>query len=71
MYDKLREARKEKNITIVDLAEVIEKKPSTYAKKEREEIPFTVPEANKILDYLNVDASIFYTKNCIDTTKCN
>lgn len=53
MYKKLKDKRKEKNITQEEMAKIIGKKGSTYAKKERGEIPFFVNEANLICSEFN------------------
>lgn len=59
MLNKIIEKRKEKNITQEEMAKIIGKKASTYAKKEREELPTTIDEAKKICGFLNCDLNIF------------
>ena len=51
--------RKEKNITQEKMAEIIGKKASTYAKKERGELPITIDEAKKICEFLDCELNIF------------
>lgn len=53
MYKKLRNKRKEKKYTIEKMGKIISKKGTTYSKKERGEIPFSIDEANLICSELN------------------
>lgn len=59
MLSEVIKKRKEKNITQKEMAKVIGKKASTYAKKERGELPITIDEAKKICDFLNCELNIF------------
>ena len=59
MYKILRTIRKEKNISILEMGKVIDKQASTYAKKERGEIPFSLEEAKLISNYLGETMDIF------------
>lgn len=59
MFKNLIIKRKEKNITQEEMAEIIGKKASTYAKKERGELPITIDEAKKICEFLDCELNIF------------
>lgn len=49
MFYKLRNKRIERNITVSEMAEMLNlKSASTYSKKERGEIPIKIEEAKKI-----------------------
>lgn len=55
MFKKLKNIRKEQNITIKHMAELLElKSPSSYWKKENGDVSFSLNEAKKI--------SIFFRK---------
>lgn len=68
MLQKLREKREEKGLTIKDMSNLLNyKSPSTYAKKEREELPINIEEAKKICIILNTTLNeIFLSKNYLD-----
>lgn len=63
MQKKLREKRKERNITTSEMAELLGyKSSSTYAKKERGEIAITLDEAKKMCIILGCTINdIFFT----------
>lgn len=68
MLQKLREKREEKGLTIKDMANLLNyKSSSTYAKKEREELPINITEAKKMCIILNTTLDeIFLSKNYLD-----
>lgn len=68
MLKKLREKREEKGLTIEEMANLLNyKSSSTYAKKEREEIPISITEAKKICIILNTTLDeIFLSKNYLN-----
>lgn len=68
MLQKLRNKREEKGLTIKDMADLLNyKSSSTYAKKEREEIPINIEEAIKICIILNTTLDeIFLNKNYLN-----
>ena len=68
MLQKLREKRGEKGLTIKDMANLLNyKSSSTYAKKEREELPINITEAKKMCIILNTTLDeIFLSKNYLD-----
>lgn len=68
MLQKLRNKREEKGLTIKNMAELLNfRSSSTYAKKEREEIPLNIEEARKICFILNTTLDeIFLDKNYLN-----
>lgn len=68
MLQKLREKREEKGLTIKDMANLLNyKSSSTYAKKEREELPINITEAKKMCIILNTTLDeIFLNKNYLN-----
>jgi DNA-binding XRE family transcriptional regulator len=54
MSNKLKQKRKEKGYTINDMARVIDKSAPNYSMKENRKVKFTVNEALKIADFLDV-----------------
>lgn len=68
MLQKLREKREEKGLTIKDMANLLNyKSSSTYAKKEREELPINITEAKKMCIILNTTLDeIFLSKNYLN-----
>lgn len=52
MYEKLKKIREEKGYSIEDLAQVIDKSPCNYFKKENGNVKFSVNEAKKISRFL-------------------
>lgn len=64
MYEKLVNIRKRKKYTLEDMANVIDKSPANYYKKEQGNVPFTLEEAQKIAKFLKVKpSSIFFNHN--------
>lgn len=61
MYEKVRKARKEKKITIEEMAKELDfSSPSTYSKKERGDLPITIDEAQKICNKLGISPLLFF-----------
>lgn len=60
MYERLEKYRKDKGYTIVDMAEVIQKSPCTYFKKEKGTVEFSLTEALKIASFLNCKMEDIY-----------
>ena len=60
MYNNLKNIRKEKGYTIIDLGNVIGKSPASYYKKEEGSIIFTVEEALKIADFLKISVETLF-----------
>lgn len=52
MYEKLKELREKKGFKIEDMAQVINKSPCNYFKKENGDVKFSVNEAIKISKFL-------------------
>lgn len=52
MYEKLKEIREQKGYTIEDMAQVINKSPCNYFKKENGDVKFSVNEALEISKFL-------------------
>ena len=52
MYEKLKEIREKKGYTIEDMAQVINKSPCNYFKKENGDVKFSVNEALEISQLL-------------------
>ena len=52
MYKKLKELREKKGYTIEDMAQLIDKSPCNYFKKENGDVKFSVNEALKISAFL-------------------
>jgi len=51
MFDNLRKVRKENNISIAEMAEILGfKAQSAYCKRELEHVPFSLSEAKQISD---------------------
>lgn len=68
MLQKLRKMREDKGLTVKDMSNLLNyKSPSTYAKKEREEIPISLYEAQKICIILNTTLDeIFLSENYLN-----
>ena len=68
MLQNLRNKREEKGLTINNMAKLLNyKSSSTYAKKEREEIPINLEEAKKICFILNTTLNeLFLDKNYLN-----
>lgn len=63
MYEKLKEIRTQKGYSIEEMADVIEKSPCTYFKKENGDVKFSVNEAIKISKFLHKKVeNIFFTE---------
>lgn len=52
MYERLKELREKKGYTIEDMAQVINKSPCNYFKKENGDVKFSVNEALEISSFL-------------------
>lgn len=64
MEKELREKRKERKITVKEMAKFLGfKSDSTYSKKERKEIPITIDEAKKMCVILNCSMDEIFFKN--------
>jgi DNA-binding XRE family transcriptional regulator len=62
MYEKLEQIRKEKGYTLADLAKVIDKSVPNYSMKENGKLKFSVSEALKIADFLDVKVEEIFFK---------
>ena len=70
MYEKLREIRTKKGYKIEDMAEVINKSPCNYFKKENGDVRFSVNEALKISRFLKCKVEkIFFKEELSDNEK--
>lgn len=70
MYKKLAEIRKKRKYKLEDIAMVIDKSPANYYKKEMGDVPFTLDEAKKIADFLNLSVNtIFFNNNISESEK--
>lgn len=70
MYEKLKQKREEKGYTIEDMAEVINKSPCNYFKKENGDVKFSVNEAIKISKFLKCKVeSIFFENELSENEK--
>lgn len=71
MLQNLRNKREEKGLTTKNMADLLNyKSSSTYAKKERGEIPISIEEAKKICFILNTTLDeIFLSKNYLNKTE--
>ena len=64
MFNRLREVRNQNNVNVQILSDLIGiKEKSTYYKKERGEIPFTLNEAKIISDYFKMDINKIFFDN--------
>lgn len=54
MYENLKKIRDEKGYTVEDMAKVIDKSAPNYSMKENGKVKFSVSEALKIADFLEV-----------------
>lgn len=68
MLHRLRKKREDKGFTISNMANILNyKSSSTYAKKEREEIPLNINEAIKIVMFLDCGLDeIFLPQNYLN-----
>ena len=60
MYKNLKMKRKEKNLTINDMAKVIGRSPANYFKKEKGKVSITVKEAIMIANFLKEDIGFLF-----------
>lgn len=63
MYEKLKEVREKKGYTIEDMAQVINKSPCNYFKKENGDVKFSVNEALQISNFLKTKVEEIFFKN--------
>lgn len=67
MYEKLKKIREKKGYTIEDMAQIINKSPCNYFKKENGDVKFSVNEALKISKFLKCKVEeIFFKKELSD-----
>ena len=70
MYEKLKEIREQKGYTIDDMAQVINKSPCNYFKKENGDVKFSVNEALEISKFLKRKVeNIFFINELSDNEK--
>ena len=63
MYERLKEEREKKGYTIEDMAEVINKSPCNYFKKENGDVKFSVNEALQISKFLKCQVEKIFFKD--------
>ena len=64
MYENLRSLRKKRGLTCEQMAKVIGVQKSTYSKKERGAVTFTLADAEKISVFLKIPIEqIFFANN--------
>lgn len=63
MYEKLKELREKKGYTIEDMAQLINKSPCNYFKKENGDVKFSVNEAIEISKFLKCKVETIFFKN--------
>ena len=63
MYEKLKEIRTQKGYSIEEMADVIEKSPCTYFKKENGDVKFSVNEALEISSFLKTKVEKIFFKD--------
>ena len=63
MYEKLKNLREKKGYTIEDMAQVIDRSPCNYFKKENGDVKFSVSEAIEILKFLKCRVEDLFFKN--------
>ena len=67
MYEKLKELREKKGYTIEDMAQIINKSPCNYFKKENGDVKFSVNEALEISKFLKTKVEkIFFKEELSD-----
>lgn len=74
MFKKLKNMRKEQNVTIKHMAELLElKSPSSYWKKENGDVSFSLNEAKKLSIFLEklLMRYFFSLKLSLKETRCN
>ena len=59
MYEKLKEIRTQKGYSIEEMADIIDKSPCTYFKKENGDVKFSVNEAIAISKFLHKKSYVF------------
>ena len=66
MHETLRNIRKSKGYTCEEMASLLGIKKSAYAKKERGEVIFSLPDAKKISDFFgkSIEEIFFAKKKC-------
>ena len=62
MYKNLENERKNKNLTINDMAKIISKTPATYYKKESGNVTVNVKEAILIAHFLRKEIEYLFTE---------
>lgn len=62
MHEKLKDIREKKGYTIVDLAQVIDKSPCNYYKKENGDVAFSLSEALRIADFFKSKVEKIFPK---------
>ena len=62
MYEKLKEIREKKGYTIEDMAQIINKSPCNYFKKENGDVKFSVNEALDISKFLKCKVEKIFFK---------
>lgn len=68
MYEKLKEIREKKGYTIEDMAQIIDKSPCNYFKKENGDVKFSVNEALKISKFLKCKVeNIFFKEELLES----
>lgn len=63
MYEKLKQLREKQGYTIEDMANVINKSPCNYFKKENGDVKFSVNEAIKISKFLKRKVETIFFEN--------
>lgn len=63
MYERLKEIRVKKGYTVEDMAEVINKSPCNYSKKENGDVKFSVNEALQISKFLKSKVEKIFFKD--------
>ena len=62
MYKNLETIRKRKKYTIYDMAQVIQKSPANYYKKEKGIVSITIEEAIILAKFLNEDIDFLFAE---------
>lgn len=63
MYRNLEMIRKQRGLTIDNMAKIIHRSPANYFKKEKGMVAITVKEAKLIADFLNEDIAFLFKEN--------
>lgn len=70
MYEKLKTLREKKGYTIEDMAQLINKSPCNYFKKENGDVKFSVNEAIEISKFLKCKVeTIFFKEDLSENEK--